>query len=123
MLKGVIKNNSYELYRIQFCLSLNSLRKSYIKNTITNLVGQKANQVRWSIGLVRKNNGISLLLVSHHITRCAFVIEITINFAGARACRLRIAYRRKNPRQIALVPSMARKIDLLTALSMYQIKK
>lgn len=30
MLKGVIKNNSYELYRIQFCLSLNSLRKSYL---------------------------------------------------------------------------------------------
>ena len=29
MLKGVIENNYYELYRIQFCLSLNSLRKSY----------------------------------------------------------------------------------------------
>jgi len=47
--------------------------------------------------LVRENNGISLLLISHNLTRCAFVIEITINFAGARACRLRIAYRRNKP--------------------------
>ena len=29
MLKGVIENNYYELYRIQIFLSLNSLRKSY----------------------------------------------------------------------------------------------
>ena len=44
MLKGVIENNYYELYRIQLFLSLNSLRKSYLENPCVYWGGPRVTQ-------------------------------------------------------------------------------